>query len=223
MSLVDRIAKIGPAFKRVNDALLKNTIEPWARRGGGVLGTVTGAVAGKAIDLVNAARKVDYKSIGKAGLEKGKRGLGYTLADLTDEAEKIGRSGSLLRKQLLGDAPITTNYFGPDSKITKLAKKTALFRRDDSSIILGAKATPLGIGVIGAGMLVAGSGKATKNYMQSLRGTNDGTLRSNAPINTYAQGQQVSSHQIGHSYANNAGATGDLVFALHNQRKTGIY
>ena len=32
MSLVDRIAKIGPAFKRVNDALLKNTIEPWARR-----------------------------------------------------------------------------------------------------------------------------------------------------------------------------------------------
>ena len=223
MSLVDRIAKIGPAFKKVNDALLQKNVVPWAKRGGGILGMAANAVAGKAIDLVNAARKVDYKSIGKAGLEKGKHGVGYTIYGLSNEAEFIGRSTSLLRKQLLGDAPITTNYFGPDSKITKLAKKTALFTRDESSVLLGVRATPLGVGVIGTGALIAGTGKAANNYMQSLRGTNDGTLRTNAPINTYAQGQQVSGQQMGHSYANNAGATGDLVFALHNQRKRGIY
>lgn len=223
MSLVDRIAKIGPAFKKANDALTKRVFTPLAQNGGSVLGTIAGAVAGKAIDLVNAARKVDYKSIGKAGLEKGKHGIGYTIHGLSNEAEFVGRTSSLLRKQLLGDAPITTNYFGPDSKITKLAKKTALFRRDESSVLLGAKATPLGVGVIGAGMLIAGTGKAANNYMQSLRGANDGTLRTNAPINTYALGQQVSGQRMGHSYANNAGATGDLVFALHNQRHDGIF
>lgn len=223
MSLVDRIAKIGPAFKKTNDALLKNIFSPLARNGGSVLGTIAGAAAGKAIDLINAARKVDYKAIGRAGLEKGKHGVGYTIHGLSNEAEFIGRSGSLLRKQLIGDAPLTTNLFGADHPITKLAKKTAMFRRDEASALLGVKATPFGIGVIGAGMLIAGTGKAANDFMEMQKGTNDGTLRSNAPINTYAQGQQVSGQQIGHSYANNAGATGDLVFALHNQRHNGIY
>ena len=220
MALINRIAQLGPVFERVNKKLQKNLFGPLSGGIGSAIGNVGNKVLGKGIDLVNAARKVDYVNIGKSGLEKGKHGVGYTLHGLSNEAEYIGRSASLLRKQLLGDAPITTNYLGADHPITKLMKKTALFKRDDSSILLGAKATKLGVGVIFAGSLVSGVPKAAQDYMLMQKGQNDGTVRTNAPVNNYAQ--QMANQRVGSSYANNAGATGDLVFALHNQRHSGI-
>nr|DAM44840.1 MAG TPA: hypothetical protein [Bacteriophage sp.] len=220
MALINRIAQLGPAFEKVNARLQKNLIGPLSGGIGSAIGNVGGKILGKGIDLINAARKVDYKSVGRAGLEKGKHGVGYTLHGLSNEAEYVGRSASLLRKQLLGDAPITTNYLGADHPITKLMKKTALFKRDDASILLGAKATKLGVGVIFAGSLVSGVPKAAQDYMLMQKGQNDGTVRTNAPVNNYAQ--QMANQRVGSSYANNAGATGDLVFALHNQRHSGI-
>ena len=217
MALIDRTATIGPAFTRTVQKFDKHVTAPLSKAAGRTAGEVAGAVVGKGIDLINAATKVDYKAIGRSGLEKGKRGVGYTLHGLSNEAEFVGRSGSLLKKQLIGDAPISTHYFGENSKITKAMKKTALFKRDETSVLLGAKATKLGVGVIAAGSFIAGTPKAANTFVEMQKGRNDGSVRTNTPVNNYAQ-----TGQMGHSYANNAGATGDLVFALHNQRHTGI-
>lgn len=67
---------------------------------------------------------------------------------------------------------------------------------------------------------MANTPRAGREFVNMYRGSNDGRLYTNAPVNTYAQ--QMASTQVGHSYAYNAGAVGDLVFALHNQRHDGI-
>jgi hypothetical protein len=89
----------------------------------------------------------------------------------------------------------------------------ALMRDNPDSVLLGKSVTGLGIGVLTVGGAVSGGVEGVKEVINARRGVDAGTSR-NAPENTYAT--------MGASYANNGGATGDLAFALSNQRKTGI-
>ena len=88
-----------------------------------------------------------------------------------------------------------------------------ILKDSDESILFGKKATKFGTSIIvGAGAIV-GTKDAVQDRLRKQQGQYTGTL-GNAPVNTYAY--------QGASYADNAGATGDLVLSMHRQRHTGI-
>lgn len=91
----------------------------------------------------------------------------------------------------------------------------------DKSLI-GWKFTGRGKALMIGGALIAGSLGAGKDYLTEGRmGRNDGQLYKLTPqmTNPYEISSQMAGTQIGQSFANNAGATGDLVFALDRLNK----
>lgn len=74
--------------------------------------------------------------------------------------------------------------------------------------LLGIRVNKVGIGLLGTGLVAAGAIGETKNYLtQTTRGQVDSSVTSFAPrLPSYSFGEQ-------------AGATGDLVFALNNNRR----
>lgn len=88
-----------------------------------------------------------------------------------------------------------------------------VLKDSDESILFGKKATKFGTSIIvGAGAIV-GTKDAVQDRLRKQQGQYTGTS-GNAPVNTYAY--------QGASYADNAGATGDLVLSMHRQRHSGI-
>lgn len=83
-----------------------------------------------------------------------------------------------------------------------------LLKKDEGSLI-GWRATKRGAALAIGGALVAGVPGATKEFIQSRQGTNIDT-------------QPVTPAPSIPAYANNGGATGDLVFALNNLRHGGM-
>lgn len=73
--------------------------------------------------------------------------------------------------------------------------------------------------VLGAGLAV-GSAKAGKDYLNSRTGQHDGQIHRVAPTmsNPYDLSSQMAYSPIGQSFANNAGADGDLALALSRMR-----
>ena len=88
-----------------------------------------------------------------------------------------------------------------------------ILKDSDESILLGKKATKLGVGVIAAGGAVMSAKDVVVDKMHAQQGRVVGSA-GNAPVNNYAY--------QGASYADNAGATGDLVLSMHRQRHSGI-
>ena len=68
--------------------------------------------------------------------------------------------------------------------------------------------------------LTMGAGKSTKEYIENRQGQNDGRLYRPTPQmgTPYQLSEQMAYSSHGRSFADNAGATGDLVFALNNMR-----
>lgn len=73
------------------------------------------------------------------------------------------------------------------------------------------KFTNLGKGLVFGSALYEGTGRAVNKFVQGRMGTNDGMMRTSTPIIPQNQSS-------GSSYLNNGGATGDLVFAMYNNR-----
>ena len=71
--------------------------------------------------------------------------------------------------------------------------------------------TKLGKGLVLGSGLYEGASRAIAKFESIRMGTNDGMMRTHTPI--IPQGQNNSP-----SYANNGGATGDLVFSMYNNR-----
>lgn len=88
-----------------------------------------------------------------------------------------------------------------------------ILKDSDESVLLGKKATKFGVGVIAAGGAVMSAKDVVVDKMHAQQGRVVGSA-GNAPINNYAY--------QGASYADNAGATGDLVLSMHRQRHSGI-
>ncbi len=101
-----------------------------------------------------------------------------------------------------------------------LEKLKLIERAPLSKSLIGWKMTGRGKLAFTAGALAVGSVGATKDYTESRIGRNDGQLYRPTPTmsNPYDLSSQMAYSQGGQSYANNAGATGDLVFALNNLR-----
>ena len=88
-----------------------------------------------------------------------------------------------------------------------------LLKDSEDSILVGKKATKFGTKLILTGGAIMGTKDAVSERLQAQRGTVVGSA-GNAPINDYAY--------QGASYADNAGATGDLVLNMHRQRHGGF-
>jgi hypothetical protein len=91
---------------------------------------------------------------------------------------------------------------------------------DFTDSLVGRKFTGLGTAVVVGGALISNTGKATKDYIQNRAGQNDGVVRRPAPTmtNPYDLSSQMAYSSIGQSFANNAGADGDLALALSKMR-----
>ena len=114
---------------------------------------------------------------------------------------------------------ITIPGLAKNGKINKFVKGATSLIKDDPDTIFGKRFTKMGGLIVGGVALGVSAKDAAERKIRGHAGQNMG-LASNAPINTYAGDQTFPT--MGASYANNAGATGDLALSLHRQRHTGI-
>ena len=86
--------------------------------------------------------------------------------------------------------------------------------------IIGRKINKKGLALVAVGATAMQGARDTKEYIDSRQGMNDGQLYSSTPRmgTPYQLSEQMAYSQHGRSFADNAGATGDLVFALNNMR-----
>ena len=182
--------------------------------------------------------------IGGNGLKRGAEGGLSFFEKVSTKAVEMGEKGTV--KKLAGNAGKFTGHLASDVETTFRgvnniagiltngyeakgfnAARNKLFNTNkytgrriaqvlkdsDESILFGKKATKFGTSIIvGAGAIV-GTKDAVQDRLRKQQGQYTGTS-GNAPVNTYAY--------QGASYADNAGATGDLVLSMHRQRHSGI-
>ena len=200
---------------------LKSVADPVLEKAGSVIGK--GGTAG----IKGIAGKIG-SFLGKISEEKE---TGNFKKKVIKNAGRAGRVGGHLARELEDVAVGIDNILGTvtngfeakrfnnvRNKVFKTNKYTGrrigqLLKDSDESIILGKKATKLGTTlIVGAGAVI-GTKDAIEDRIRKQQGRYTGTS-GNAPVNTYAY--------QGASYADNAGATGDLVLSMHRQRHTGI-
>lgn len=200
---------------------LKSVADPALKKAGSVIGN--GGTAG----IKGIAGKIG-SFLGKVAEEKE---TGNFKKKVIKNAGRAGRVGGHLARELEDVAVGIDNIIGIGTngyeakrfndvrnKIFKTNKYTGrrigqLLTDSDESIIFGKKATKLGTTlIVGAGAVI-GTKDAIEDRVRKQQGRYTGTS-GNAPTNTYAY--------QGASYADNAGATGDLVLSMHRQRHTGI-
>ena len=182
--------------------------------------------------------------VGGNGLKRGAKGGLSFFEKVSTKAVEMGEKGTV--RKLAGNAGKFTGYLASDVETTFRgvnniagiltngyeakgfnAARNKLFNTNkytgrriaqvlkdsDESILFGKKATKFGTSIIvGAGAIV-GTKDAVQDRLRKQQGQYTGTS-GNAPVNTYAY--------QGASYADNAGATGDLVLSMHRQRHSGI-
>ena len=167
------------------------------------------------IGLINKLKGVDWQGVKTTvGKHAGMAGSAIaTDVKAVNNAAGILTGGVNIKPLNQGlNKLLNTNKF--DGK-----KWGALVKNNPNAVLTGKSLTGLGtIAVVGAGTVIA-AGDATRDHLRARAGVSTG-LASNAPINTYSGDQTFPT--MGASYANNAGATGDLALSLHRQRHSGI-
>ncbi len=174
-----------------------------------------GAVSGikKALKGGAAGTGKFHEFLKNGGPDKIKGGLGkfggYAARDIDDTIRgannilgkytggKEIKSWNKLRNKMLD----TDKYTG--------AKSFKILRDADDSIILGKRFTKGAMGTIRVGAGVMGMAEGTGRKIRERSGVMTG-VAGNAPVNNYAY--------QGASYADNAGATGDIVLNMHANR-----
>lgn len=166
-----------------------------------------------------ATKKETYKRIGKAVEDKAGKVVKNTLTD-PDSYKQIGKIPDIkINKNTVGAPILVSNktLFADDMNRrikTSLNTLTAVSKPlittgGDNLLPFGMKATGLGVAAAATFQVGAGTPEAVKSWNQNRQGTN------------YDR-QPVTSAPKVPAYAQNGGATGDLVFALNNLRHGGM-
>ena len=166
-----------------------------------------------------ATNKETYKRIGKAVESGAGKVVKNTLTD-PDSYKQIGKIPDLkINKNTVGAPILVSNktLFADDMNRrikTSLNTLTAVSKPlittgGDNLMPFGMKATGLGVAAAATFQVGAGTPEAVKSWNQNRQGTN------------YDR-QPVTSAPKVPAYAQNGGATGDLVFALNNLRHGGM-
>lgn len=186
-----------------------NAVEP----GAGILNK--GLQGGKA--LVEKATDVDtYKAIGKATQEMSGKVVKNVVTD-PDAYKQIGSShtvvankslfGDEMKRRIQGGLDTVAHVARGDSWLT--GKRALVKTGGDNLLPMGLTATKTGIGLAATAQLMAGTPQAVEQWNKNRQGSN-------------YDSQPVTSAPSVPAYANNGGATGDLVFALNNLRRGGM-
>ena len=198
-SFVDDLAEgLNKGIREIVDSEIIPKAVGKATRGGIKVGKAVGNVGFK------AGMGVLNKGLGAANFIKDHHDEIYDTAKamgkgIVKEANEWGQAGigiaGRLERSLLTDAPLDRSIFGK-----KFNKR--------------------GIALIAVGSTLMQGGKDVKQYMDDRQGTNDGQLyKPTTQMSTpYQLSEQMAYSSHGRSFADNAGATGDLVFALNNMR-----
>ena len=166
-----------------------------------------------------ATNKETYKRIGKAVESGAGKVVKNTLTD-PDSYKQIGKIPDIkINKGISGSPILVSNktLFADDMNRrikTSLNTLTAVSKPlittgGDNLLPFGMKATGLGVAAAATFQVGAGTPEAVKSWNQNRQGTN------------YDR-QPVTSAPKVPAYAQNGGATGDLVFALNNLRHGGM-
>lgn len=179
----------------------------------------------KSADIGKAAvKKETYTNIGKAVNEKTGKVINNFISD-PDSYKQVGRvpfgksKGEPImvsNRVLLGDEIHRRVQTGMDSVIhvakgdsILTGKRPLVTTGGDNLLPMGLKATGLGVAVAGAYEVASGTPQAVQQWNKDRQGTNMDT-------------SPVTSAPRVPAYAQNGGATGDLVFALNNLRNGGF-
>lgn len=191
---------------------IANSVEPAA---GAANATLKGAKK-----VVGAAtNKETYKRIGKAVESGAGKVVKNTLTD-SDSYKQIGKIPDLkINKNTVGAPILASNKVLLADDINRRIKtslntltavsKPLITTGGDNLLPFGMKATGLGVVAAATFQVGAGTPEAVKSWNQNRQGTN------------YDR-QPVTSAPKVPAYAQNGGATGDLVFALNNLRHGGM-
>lgn len=210
------IAHSSPVEKvvRTSAKAVADAVEPSA-------GLINKTIQGTQKAVKKATDANTYKKIGSAIEE----GTGKAIKNvITDSAtregtpyKQIGKTHMVAaNRSLFGDEMHRRVQTGLDT-VAHIAKgdswitgKKALVQSGGDNLLpMGLKATKTGIGLAATAQLMAGTPQAVKQWNDNRMGTN-------------FDNQPVTSAPRTPSYANNGGATGDLVFALNNLRHGGM-
>ena len=186
---VSALSGIGETAIGVTEGLGKSFMKAFNKTPLGVIGAVaTGAAVGGILGDMDP--NVDMKD---AAIKGGTLALGASV--IPGAASVIAGAGAM------GVGAVMTGVNAVGAVGKSMVTKTA-----EGGYKLSATATPLLLGA----MAVKGIGEGIKTFEKSRMGTNDGTFVGPAP--------NLPTTNNSPSYANNAGATGDLVFSLFNNR-----
>ena len=171
-----------------------------------------------------AVKKETYQNIGKAVESGVGKVIKNTLTD-PDSYKQIGRVPELkignlkLNKNVSGAPILASNKALLADDINRRIKtslntltavsKPLITTGGDNLLPFGMKATGLGVAAAATFQMGAGTPEAVKSWNKSRQGTN-------------YDNQPVTSAPRVPAYAQNGGATGDLVFALNNLRHGGM-
>ncbi len=160
------------------------------------------------------------KKVGNAAFTVGVGGINKVLGGanfIKDNREAIGNMAKRVGKGALLEAnEFTQAGFGAIQKFDDWFLTEAPLDRS----IIRRKFNKRGLALMAVGMTAMQGGRDVKEYVDNRQGSNDGqlytpTTRMSTP---YTLSEQMAYSQHGRSFADNAGATGDLVFALNNMR-----
>lgn len=153
------------------------------------------------------------KRVGKAGFTVGMFGLNTGL----DAANFVKDNYKSIFNAVTDEAGTFTRAAGG---ALELFDRTFLKEAPLSKSLIGRSFNKKGLALMAGVALASGTTSATKDYIQSRQGYNDGQIYRPTPqmSTPYMLSQQMAYSQHGRSFADNAGATGDLVFALNDTR-----
>lgn len=153
------------------------------------------------------------KRVGKAGFTVGMFGLNTGL----DAANFVKDNYKSIFNAVTDEAGTFTRAAGG---ALELFDRTFLKEAPLSKSLIGRSFNKKGLALMAGVALASGTTSATKDYIQSRQGYNDGQIYRPTPqmSTPYMLSQQMAYSQHGRSFADNAGATGDLVFALNDSR-----
>lgn len=210
---------LGVIHSRPVQGVLKGTFKGIAKSVDPAAGVANTTLKGAKKVVGAATNKETYKRIGKAVESGAGKVVKNTLTD-PDSYKQIGKIPDIkINKGISGSPILVSNktLFADDMNRrikTSLNTLTAVSKPlittgGDNLMPFGMKATGLGVVAAATFQVGAGTPEAVKSWNQNRQGTN------------YDR-QPVTSAPKVPAYAQNGGATGDLVFALNNLRHGGM-
>ena len=178
----------------------------------GIVGNTVGKTTRLGLNVGKAAGNLGIK-VGATGINAGLEAANF----FVDNQEAIVEGAKAIGKSIGKEAGEYVNAgLGAIGKFDDWF----LTPTDLGRSVIGRKFNKRGLALIAVGSTAMAGGRETKQYLDNRTGSNDGQLYSSTPrmSTPYQLSQQMAYSSHGQSFADNAGATGDLVFALNNMR-----